>query len=41
MTGVSFEAGTEIYAKRLQILKEIAPAVRCAWSKARADEVIE
>jgi putative ABC transport system substrate-binding protein len=28
MTGVSFEAGTEIYAKRLQILKEIAPAVK-------------
>ncbi len=28
MTGVSFEAGTEIYAKRLQILKEIAPAIK-------------
>jgi putative ABC transport system substrate-binding protein len=37
MTGITFEAATETYAKRLQILKEIVPKVnRVAVLQARA-----
>jgi putative ABC transport system substrate-binding protein len=38
MTGITFEAATETYAKRLQILKEIAPEVkRVAVLQAQGD----
>src|SRR5262249_49750459 len=38
MTGVSFEASTETYAKRLQLLKEIVPTLdRVAVLRARGD----
>jgi putative ABC transport system substrate-binding protein len=38
MTGTTFEAGTETYAKRLQILKEIVPALeRVAVLRAQGD----